>query len=75
MHNIDHFKSLISTELESLVIEINNLKTRVTELELKTQPQIIHNQDNIEYIGRWVAGGKLHVEEHSTVTCNTNVIS
>lgn len=69
MHNIDHFKSLISTELEALVIEINNLKTRVTELELERQPLIIHNQDSKEYIGQWI---DKKITERSMITCNTS---
>lgn len=69
MHNIDLFKSLISTELEALVMEINNLKTRVTELELKGQPRIIHNQDSKEYIGQWI---DKKITERSMITCNTS---
>ena len=70
MHNIDLFKSLISTELEALVIEINNLKTRVTELELKGQPLIMsHNQDSKEYIGQWI---DKKITERSMITCNTS---
>jgi hypothetical protein len=69
MHNIDHLKSLIGIELEAFVIEITELKKRVAELELKRQPQIIHNQDSKEYIGRWIDKS---ITERSMITCNTS---
>lgn len=75
MYNIEHLKGLIEMEIEAILIEVKELKKRVMELELGAQPLHTRYQDNIEYVGRWAAGGKLHVEEHSTVTCNTNVIS
>jgi hypothetical protein len=66
MHNISHLKSLIGTELEALLIEINNLKTRVTVLEQDSAIQYYYKK---EYIGKWINNKPV---QSSMITCNTS---
>jgi hypothetical protein len=64
MYNIDHYKMLISAELEALVAEVKELKERVTELEHKEFHTSI--QDNKEFIGKWI--------DKTKVTCKDSFI-
>ncbi len=52
MQDIEHLKSLIDAELETLVAEITGLKKRVTELELN-QLCASDRQLNKEVLGMW----------------------
>jgi len=68
MYNIDHFRTLIGAEIESLVEEINELKKRVTELE---QGPSMRAHNSKEYIGKWI---DKKIDERSMITCNTSEI-
>ena len=60
---------MIGTELEALVIEINELKKRVSELEHKEFHTSI--QDKKEFIGKWL---EQKPKQSSTVSCNTSAM-
>ena len=64
MH-INHFKAEVGAELEALVSEINELKKRVTELELQNMSSVAKH----EYIGHW---NHKKIEDKTKVTCNTS---
>jgi ribosomal protein S1 len=69
MHNIDHLKRLIGAELEALVLEINELKNRVKELEHKQFHLETSRVDKYEYVGQ------LHQCQKGNgpvITCNTS---
>ena len=66
MYNIDHFKSLIGAELETLVTEINELKKRVAELEQGPSMRMLYSRENL---GQWI---DKKIEDRSMVTCNTS---
>ena len=69
MHNIDHLKRLIGTELEALVTEVNVLKKRVDELEHgKFHVSVSENKD---FVGKWL---DQRPKQSSTVSCNTSAM-
>lgn len=67
MHNIDHLKRLIGTELEALVEEVDKLKKRVSELEFDKLRTVYTNK---EFVGEWLQQPK----QSSTVSCNTSAM-
>jgi len=69
MHNIDHLKRLIGTELEALVDEVNSLKQRVCELEHQRFHAII--SENKDFVGKWL---DQKPKQPSTVSCNTSAM-
>lgn len=74
MHNIDHLKRLIGSELEALVEEVNSLKQRVAELEHKQlyfETQNMSNAAKHEYIGHW---NHKKIEDKTKVTCSTQIM-
>lgn len=69
MHNIDHLKRLIGSELEALVEEVNSLKQRVHELEHQRFHASI--SENKEFIGKWL---QQQPKQSSTVSCNMSAM-
>ena len=68
MHNIDHLKRLIGTELEALVEEVDKLKKRVSELEFDKLRTVYTNK---EFVGEWL---QQQSNETPTVSCNTSAM-